>query len=97
MSTANRLGDLGSLVQRKGAAARPAEIPQRGDPTPAPPKPAAPEPAAEKEKKVSTKSLTLKLTDAEYEELRRFAFDRRLTHQTVMKDALLRHLRGKDA
>jgi hypothetical protein len=96
MSSTSRLSDL---VQRKGAAPRPAEIPQRGDPAPAQPAAspeAAPNPSAAPEPTRSNKpkpvSLTLKLSPEQYERLRIYAFSKRSSHQTVIEKALLRYL-----
>lgn len=74
---------LSGLVARKGEAPRPAEPPPRSA-LPAPPP--APVPSG------GSKALTLKLTDADYERLRRFAFDNRTTHQAVIQRALLEFL-----
>lgn len=87
---------MDSIIQTKGAS-RPDAIPQRGaasaspsqapiTPPPEPPKPArvSPEPKA--------KSLTLRLSETQYQRLRRFAFDRGLTHQDVLEQALMEHL-----
>ncbi|UEM08200.1 hypothetical protein JL101_036495 (plasmid) [Skermanella rosea] len=94
MSKPNRLDALGSMVQRKGAAARPAEIPQRGEPVPSPvPLPVDPATAAEKKKR----SLTLKLTEAQYQRLRAFGFKVEQSHQEVMETALMRYLDSQDA
>jgi len=94
--SANRLD---GIVQRKGAAPRPAEIPQRGEPAPIQPT-ASPEaalnPSAAAEPTRSNKpkptSLTLKLPPEKYERLRLYAFSKRLTHQEVMEKALMRYL-----
>jgi hypothetical protein len=91
MSKENRLG---SLIQPKGSAPRPVEIPQRGEPAPvevAQPAPvfATPGPAAPK------KSLTLKLEEPEYETLREFAHRHRRTHQEVMREAVMRYLQAE--
>jgi hypothetical protein len=97
MSNENRLG---SLVHRKGAAPRPTEIPQRGEPvavaiapTEAEANPTSlPEPKAKRERKPKPVSLTLKLSPEQYERLRIYAFQKRTSHQTVIETALLRHL-----
>jgi hypothetical protein len=92
MSTPNRLGDL---VQRKGAAPRPAEVPQRGEPAPAPiAEPVQPTPA-EKPAKLPQKSLTLKMDEPDYEILRDYAYRHRRTHQEVMLEAVLAYLTEK--
>jgi hypothetical protein len=95
MSTQNRLG---GLVQRKGAAPRPAEVPQRGEPapvqadvTPAP----APAPEAAPPTKRVLKSMTLKLEESEYELLREYSHRKRRSHQDVMRDAVLRYLKAE--
>jgi hypothetical protein len=87
---------LDGLIQTKGAP-RPDALPQRGE-SPAralqanlaaslpaaAPIPAGREPRA--------KSLTLRLSEAQYERLRRFAFDRRLSHQDIIERALIEYL-----
>lgn len=98
MSKSNRLG---GLIQPKGTAPRPVEIPQRGEPAP-PPIPPAPveavQPtAATKVEKSPQKSLTLKMDEPDYEALREFAHRRRKTHQEVMLEAVLRYLRDEGA
>jgi hypothetical protein len=75
---------LEGLIQSKGAATRPDTIPQRGTtPVSAPAlgSPVAPEPRA--------KSLTLRLSETQYQRLRRFAFERNLSHQDVIESALM--------
>jgi hypothetical protein len=85
---------LDGLIQTKGAArpdamvqrseaASPARVLQAALPT-ALAAPPAPEPRA--------KSLTLRLSESQYERLRRFAFERRLSHQDIIERALLEHL-----
>jgi hypothetical protein len=89
----NAGGRLGNFVQRKGAAPRPVEIPQRGEPAPQTEAASVtPAPAPAHEAKPPTRSLTLKLVEPEYELLREFAHRKRRTHQDVMRDALLRYL-----
>ncbi len=39
-----------------------------------------------------TKSLTLRLSESQYQRLRRFAFDRGASHQDVIEAALMEHL-----
>lgn len=39
-----------------------------------------------------TKSLTLRLSESQYQRLRRFAFDRGASHQDVIEVALMEHL-----
>lgn len=39
-----------------------------------------------------TKSLTLRLSESQYQRLRRFAFDRGSSHQDVIEAALITHL-----
>ena len=38
------------------------------------------------------KSLTLRLSETQYERLRRFAFEKRLSHQDIIESALIDHL-----
>ena len=90
---------LDGLIQRKGAP-RPTEAPQRGgngdadapsasnNSAATPPTPTSLPQTAE----AKTRALTLKLSETQYERLRRFAFDRRLTHQKVIEDALVEYL-----
>jgi hypothetical protein len=94
------LPSLDGLIQTKGAP-RPDALAQRGDsparvlqtnlhtsvaaPVPAP---AAREPRA--------KSLTLRLSETQYERLRRFAFDRRLSHQDIIERALVEYLERQE-
>jgi hypothetical protein len=87
---------LEGLIQTKGAS-RPDAMAQRGE-SPAralqaelravlpsaPAEPASREPRA--------KSLTLRLSETQYERLRRFAFERRLSHQDIIERALMDHL-----
>jgi hypothetical protein len=73
---------LAGILQRKGAAAKPAEAPQRGG--------AAAEAPAAKAGKL--RAITLRLEEADYQRLREFAFRQGLSHQAVMLDALRRHL-----
>jgi hypothetical protein len=87
---------LGNLVHRKGAP-RPGEIPQRGEPVEVELTPAAPAPAVEPAPaaKVPVRALTLKLVEPEYELLRVFAFQRKKSHQDVMRDALLLYIKNE--
>jgi hypothetical protein len=85
-----RTPSLDGLIQVKGAT-RPegAESPARAlqatlaTGVHAPPIPSS----AEREPRA--KSLTLRLSEPQYERLRRFAFDRRLSHQDVIEGALM--------
>jgi hypothetical protein len=88
---------LDGLIQTKGAP-RPDTMTQRGESPareiqthlqaavtqPAPAAPAGKEPRA--------KSLTLRLSETQYERLRRFAFEKRLSHQDIIEGALLTYL-----
>jgi hypothetical protein len=93
---------LDGLIQTKGAA-RPDNLVQRVEaPSPArqaqehletalrsPPATAStPAPAREPR----AKSLTLRLSETQYERLRRFAFERRLSHQDIIERALIEYL-----
>jgi hypothetical protein len=97
---------LDGLIQTKGAP-RPDTMSQRGDspareiqthlqaavtqPAPAPqPVPTASALATGKEPRA--KSLTLRLSETQYDRLRRFAFERRLSHQDIIESALLGYL-----
>jgi predicted DNA binding CopG/RHH family protein len=44
-----------------------------------------------------TKSLTLRLSESQYQRLRRFAFDRGASHQDVIEAALMEHLDKESA
>ena len=93
------LPSLDGLIQTKGAP-RPDALAQRGDSparvlqsnlqtsVAAPPAPAAREPRA--------KSLTLRLSETQYERLRRFAFERRLSHQDIIERALVEYLERQE-
>ncbi len=48
--------------------------------------------AAPAGKEPRAKSLTLRLSETQYERLRRFAFERRLSHQDIIESALLGYL-----
>ncbi|GEO19189.1 hypothetical protein [Microvirga aerophila] len=75
-------------------AAAPAPAPQVASPSVSQagpqPTPAAPTVPAGKEPRA--KSLTLRLSETQYERLRRFAFERRLSHQDIIESALLGYL-----
>ncbi len=93
-SSTNRLG---GLIQPKGSAPRPVEIPQRGElsPPPAAPAPVEPvQPAASPAKvgRGKVKSLTVKLTLEKYRRLRAHASRTDLTHQQMMEEAITRYL-----
>ena len=78
-------------LQSELQAALPAAM---GAPAPATP-PAttpAPIPAAAPEREPRAKSLTLRLSESQYERLRRFAFEHRLSHQDIIEAALMTHL-----
>lgn len=86
---------LDGLIQAKGAP-RPSDLPQRGEAAVAPPaaikpvEPPAGKPVASAEPR--TKSLTLRLSESQYQRLRRFAFDRDASHQDVIEAALMGYL-----
>ena len=44
------------------------------------------------ERQSRAKSLTLRLSEGQYERLRRFAFERRLSHQDIIERGLLEYL-----
>jgi hypothetical protein len=95
---------LDGLIQTKGAP-RPDTMSQRGESpareiqtylqaavtqsTLAPQ--AAPQPRPQG-KGSRAKSLMLRLSETQYERLRRFAFERRLSHQDIIENALLGYL-----
>ena len=70
----------------QAAVAQPAPAPQ------AVPQPTAAAPAVLAGSEPRAKSLTLRLSETQYERLRRFAFERRLSHQDIIESALLAHL-----
>ena len=79
-----RTPSLDGLIQTKGA-----------------PRPDSPARALQDELKAAiakadreprAKSLTLRLSESQYERLRQFAFDRRLSHQDIIERALMEHL-----
>ena len=94
---------LDGLIQTKGAP-RPDTMSQRGEspareiqanlqaavtqPSPAP----QPTLAVLAGREPRAKSLTLRLSETQYERLRRFAFERRLSHQDIIEGALLTYL-----
>ena len=73
-------------VQAVTPAAAPAAVPAQVPTEPSPTKRASA--AAEPR----TKSLTLRLSESQYQRLRRFAFDRGSSHQDVIEAALMEHL-----
>ena len=75
---------LSGLVAPKGGASRPAEQPQRASEVTST---LTPPPAG-----MGAKSLTLRLSEGEYERLRVYAFAQRKTHQAVLAEALKAHL-----
>lgn len=93
---------LDGLIQSKGAA-RPDLMQQRGAaPQPAPQPIPAPAPAAAvapvaPAAEPKSKALTLRLSETQYQRLRRFAFDRGLSHQDVIERALMEHLAAATA
>ncbi len=48
--------------------------------------------AASVEREPRAKSLTLRLSETQYEKLRRFAFDHRQSHQDIIERALMEYL-----
>ncbi len=74
---------LSGLVAPKGGAPRPAEQPQRTSEVAMPAAPLV---------GMGAKSLTLRLSEGEYERLRIYAFAQRKTHQAVLAEALKAHL-----
>jgi len=44
------------------------------------------------EREPRAKSLTLRLSETQYERLRRFAFDHRMSHQDIIEQALMEYL-----
>ena len=95
--TGKTMPSLDGLIQSKGAA-RPDLMQQRGaTPQPTPPAVPAPAPALATPSvapapEPKSKALTLRLSETQYQRLRRFAFDRGLSHQDVIERALMEHL-----
>jgi len=84
---ADKLPSLDGLIQTKGAS-RP-----EGSSNPVRMLQAAiPGALAQAEREPRAKSLTLRLSESQYERLRRFAFDQRLSHQDIIERALIEHL-----
>ncbi len=91
MSKPNRLSGLGNLVQPKGAAQRPVEIPQRGE-LAAPP---AAAPVGEAEVKEPLKALTLRLPISHWRHLRDHAHKAEISHQQLMEEAVRLYFEAK--
>ena len=89
-----RTPSLEGLIQTKGAS-RPDTLVQRVE-APSPARAlqdglqAAIAPPAEREPRA--KSLTLRLSETQYERLRRLAFDTRMSHQDIIERALMEYL-----
>ena len=89
---AKRTPSLDDIIQTKGAS-RPDTIPQRGTSnTTAPQASASPPAQAPRAAEPRSKSLTLRLSETQYQRLRVFAFNRGLSHQDVIETALMAHL-----
>jgi hypothetical protein len=73
-------------TQLQAAVTQPAPTPQ------ATPQPVSAAAAAPTGKEPRAKSLTLRLSETQYERLRRFAFEKRLSHQDIIESALLGYL-----
>jgi hypothetical protein len=95
---------LDGLIQTKGAP-RPDTMTQRGESpareiqthleaavTQAASQPAPTATVVTAGKEPRAKSLTLRLSETQYERLRRFAFEKRLSHQDIIEGALLAYL-----
>ena len=77
---------LSNFIARPGLATPSPAAPQRGSVQPGPS--SSPAPA----KGQGIRALTLRVDDELYRRLRRFAFDRELTHQEILEEALRAHL-----
>lgn len=101
---------LSGLIAPKGSAARPGETTQpmappapivapakRPEPSLTQPAQAAPSAPAVAPGGTGSKSLTLRLPDAEYERLRSHAFMTRKTHQNILAEALRQYLDASSA
>jgi hypothetical protein len=84
---------LEGLIQAKGAARPDEALPQRGA-TPARVLQANLQAALSEpiSREARAKSLTLRLSEPQYERLRRFAFERRLSHQDIIERGLMEYL-----
>jgi hypothetical protein len=86
-----------ALIQRVEAPS-PARALQDGLQAAMTPPPVAPAPmpvikaATALDREPRAKSLTLRLSETQYERLRRFAFDSRQSHQDIIEQALMEHL-----
>ena len=86
---------LGSLIQPKGAAPRPVEMPQRGQGVPAPTaEPVQPAPA--EKPKAKPRSLTFKMTEEDYQRLRAYGFKHSMSHQKILDSLVLPFLDQQD-
>ena len=92
-----RTPSLDGLIQTKGAA-RPDALEQRVE-APSPARllqdglqAAMAASAGRAEREPRAKSLTLRLSEAQYERLRRYAFEHRMSHQDIIEQALMNHL-----
>jgi predicted DNA binding CopG/RHH family protein len=92
-----RTPSLDGLIQTKGAA-RPDALEQRVE-APSPARllqdglqAAMAAPAERAEREPRAKSLTLRLSETQYERLRRYAFEHRMSHQDIIEQALMNHL-----
>ena len=90
-----RTPSLDGLIQTKGAP-RPDTLVQRLE-APSPARMLQDElraalPTAPLEREPRAKSLTLRLSETQYERLRRFAFDQRTSHQDIIERALMDYL-----
>ena len=75
----------------QAAVSAPAPVAPAAPPAPAAPvaqKPTAAQPAPVS-REPRAKSLTLRLSEAQYERLRRYAFETRLSHQDIIEGALM--------
>jgi hypothetical protein len=87
---------LAGMIAPKGAAVRPAEMPQRVAQEAAAQEPARPlDVSIAPRTGMGVKSLTLRLAEDEYEQLRAFAFKHRTTHQDILAAALREYLRAR--
>lgn len=89
---------LDGFIQPKGAS-RPDAMQQRGT-TPPTSEPEAAKPSAPVRQAPAqeprAKALTLRLSESQYQRLRRFAFDRGMSHQDVLEQALMDLLSKSD-
>jgi hypothetical protein len=95
MSKSNPLGNLGSLIQPKGTAQRPVEMPQRGELAQPPVAAVQPAEAEAKKPTKALKALTYRMPVENWRVLRDYAHQKETSHQQVLDEALRRYCRDE--